>query len=53
MRDRIGRLLIAGGQPQQAWPVLMGLLQEQERMLGPQHPDNLALRGVLQQIGGR
>jgi len=53
MRDRIGRLLIATGRPQQAWPVLMGLLQDQERMLGPQHPDNLALRGVLQQIGGR
>lgn len=53
MRDRIGRLLIATGQPQQAWPVLMGLLQDQERVLGPRHPDNLALRGVLQQIGGR
>ena len=53
MRDRIGRLLIATGQPQQAWQVLMGLLQDQERMLGPQHPDNMALRGVLQQIGGR
>jgi hypothetical protein len=51
MRDRIGRLLIATGQPGQAWPVLMGLLQDQERMLGPQHPDNVALRGVLHQMG--
>ena len=53
MRDRVGRLLIATGQPRQAWPILMGVLQEQERMLGPQHPDTMALRGVLQQIGGR
>lgn len=45
MRDRIGRLLIATGQPRQAWPVLLGVLQEQERMLGTQHPDNVALRG--------
>ena len=52
MRDRIGRLLIATGRPRQAWPVLLGVLQEQERMLGTQHPDNMALRGVLQQIGG-
>ena len=52
MRDRIGRLLVATGQPQQAWPVLMGVLQDQERMLGPQHPDTLAMRGVVQQIGG-
>jgi hypothetical protein len=52
MRERIGRLLIATGQPQHAWPVLMAVLQEQERVLGPQHPENVALRGMLQQIGG-
>ena len=34
MRDRMGRLLIATGQPRQAWPVLVGVLQEQERVLG-------------------
>jgi tRNA A-37 threonylcarbamoyl transferase component Bud32 len=50
MRDRVGRLLIATGQPQLAWPVLLGLLQDQERLLGPQHPDNVALRGVLQSL---
>jgi hypothetical protein len=50
MRNRVGRLLIATGQPQHAWPVLLGLLQDQERLLGPQHPDNVALRGVLQSL---
>ena len=34
-----------------AWPVLMGLLRDKERVLGPQHPDNVALRGVLEQLG--
>lgn len=52
MRDRIGRLLLAMGRPRQAWPVLLGVLQDQERTLGAQHPDNVALRAVLQQIGG-
>lgn len=50
MRDRVGRLLLATGQPQQAWPVLVGLLRDQEQLLGAQHPDNVALRGVLQQM---
>jgi serine/threonine protein kinase len=50
MRDRVGRLLIATGQPQHAWPVLLGLLQDKERLLGPQHPDNVALRDVLQSL---
>ncbi|MEY9903923.1 serine/threonine protein kinase [Catenulispora sp. MAP12-49] len=52
MRERIGRLLVATGQPQQAWPVLAGVLRDREMDLGVQHPDNVALRGVLQQIGG-
>jgi hypothetical protein len=50
LRDRIGRLLIAAGKPREAWDMLLGLLQDKERLLGPQHPDALALRGTLAQL---
>jgi hypothetical protein len=50
VRDRIGKLLIATGRPREAWPVLVGLLQDQERVLGPHHPDTLALRTSLDQL---
>lgn len=50
VRDRIGKLLIATGRPREAWPVLLGLLQDQERTLGPHHPDTRALRSRLDQL---
>lgn len=50
VRDRIGKLLIATGRPREAWPVLLGLLQDQERTLGPHHPDTLALRSRIDQL---
>ncbi|WP_063627995.1 serine/threonine-protein kinase [Actinospica robiniae] len=51
VRDRIGKLLIATGRAREAWPVLLGLLQDQERTLGPQHPETRALRSRLDQLG--
>ncbi|MBS2536903.1 protein kinase [Catenulispora sp. NF23] len=50
LRDRIGRLLIAAGRSREAWQVLLGVLQEKERLLGPQHPDSVVLRGTLAQL---
>lgn len=50
VRDRIGKLLIATGRAREAWPVLLGLLQDQERTLGPQHPDTRAMRSRLDQL---
>jgi hypothetical protein len=53
LRERIGRALVATGRPQEAWPILLGLLQERERTLGPQHPDSVALRRALDRLAGR
>jgi serine/threonine protein kinase len=53
LRERIGRALVATGRPQEAWPILLGLLQERERALGPQHPESVALRRTLDRLAGR
>jgi hypothetical protein len=53
LRERIGRGLVATGRPQEAWPILLGLLQERERALGPQHPESVALRRTLDRLAGR
>lgn len=50
VRDRIGKLLIATGRPREAWPVLLSLLEDQQRILGPHHPDALALRSRLDRL---
>lgn len=50
VRDRVGKLLVAAGRPREAWPILLGLLHDHQRILGPQHPDTLALQSTLDQL---
>ncbi|MFC9330916.1 protein kinase [Kitasatospora sp. NPDC057015] len=50
LRERIGLLLAAGGDPEGAWQWLLQLLLDRERLLGPHHPDVRRLRQSLDQL---
>ncbi|MEU0932271.1 protein kinase [Embleya sp. NPDC005971] len=52
LRERIGLLLAALGDPYQSESVLVPLLAEQEHRLGPQHPRVSTLRQHLARIHG-
>ncbi|WP_073925145.1 serine/threonine protein kinase [Streptomyces sp. CB03911] len=50
LRERIGLLLAAAGDPENAWQWLLQLLLDRERLLGPHHPDVRRLRQSLDQL---
>ncbi|MCX5211084.1 protein kinase [Kitasatospora sp. NBC_00240] len=50
LRERIGLLLAAAGDPDNAWQWLLQLLLDRERLLGPHHPDVRRLRQSLDQL---
>lgn len=52
LRERIGLLLAAAGEPYQAESVLAPLLAEERRILGPHHPQVLALGQQLTRLQG-